>query len=134
MKYKNIELVADEDSEAELLCSVEFDNPKESEKIVDNLVDEILNLFKEFKNEVEIEAVTADIVNVRCWDITFDKPGVELLTEIYNKLVNYQFMTLAPKILIGIHVDGDKWFKREDGSEYNEDAVSMEEFLANLEF
>lgn len=132
MKYKNIELVASDDSEAELLCSVEFDNPKESEKIVDNLVDELLNLFKEFKNEVEIEAVTADIVNVRCWDITFDKPGVELLTEIYNKLVNYQFVTLAPEILIGIHIDGDKWFKREDGSEYNEDAVSMEEFLTNL--
>lgn len=132
MKYKNIELVASDDSESELLCSVEFDNPKESERIIDNLVDEILNLFKGFKKEVEIEAVTADIVNVRCWDITFDKSGVELLTEIYDKLVNYEFTTLTPRILVGVHIEGKERFKREDGSEYNEDAVSMEEFLANL--
>ena len=132
MKYKNIELVAGDDSEAELLCSVVFDNPNESEKIVDNLVNELLNLFSGFKNEVEIEDVTDDIISVRCWDITFDKPGVELLTEIYNKLVSYEFTTLTPRILIGIHIDGDEWFSREDGSEYNEDAVTMEDFLLNL--
>lgn len=134
MKYKNIELLASDNSEAELFCSVEFDNPKESERIIDNLVDEILNLFNGFKNEIEIEAVTADIVNVRCWDITFDKPGVELLTEIYNKLVDYEFTTLTPQITVGIHIDGEEWFKRDDGSEYNEDVVCMEEFLTNLEY
>lgn len=134
MKYKNIELVASDDSEAELLCSVEFDNPKESEKIIDNLVDELLNLFSGFKNEVEIEDVAEEIINVRCWDITFDKVGIELLTEIYNKLVNNHFSTLTPRILVGVHIDGEEWFKRKDGSEYNEDAVSMEEFLANLEY
>lgn len=134
MKYKNIELVASDDSESELLCSVEFDNPKESERIIDNLVDEILNLFKGFKNEVEIEAVTDEIINVRCWDITFDKSGVELLTEIYNKLVNYEFTTLTPRIIVGVHVEGKELFKRKDGSKYNEDAVFMEEFLENLSY
>lgn len=134
MKYKNIELVASDDSEAELLCSVIFDNPNESEKIVDNLCDELLNLFSGFKSEVEIEDVTDEIINVRCWDITFDKPGVELLTEIYNKLVRYKFITLTPQILIGVHIDGDNCFTEEDGSEYNEDVVSMEEFLENLEY
>jgi hypothetical protein len=134
MKYKNIELSTSDNSEAELFCSVEFDNPKESERITDDLIDEILNLFKGFKNEVEIEAVTAEIINVRCWDIAFDKPGVELLAEIYNKLVDYKFTTLTPKITVGIHIDGEEWFEREDGSEYNEDVVSMDEFLTSLEY
>lgn len=134
MKYKNIELVASNDSEAELLCSVEFDNPNESERIVDDLYDELWNLFEGFKNEVEIEDVTDEIINVRCWDITFDKAGIELLKKIYNKLINHKFTTLTPRILIGVHIDGDEGFVGEDGGEYNEDTVSMEEFLENLEY
>lgn len=35
--------------------------------------------------------------------------------------------------MIGVHVDGE-WFKREDGSEYNEDVVTLEEFLSNIEY
>jgi hypothetical protein len=133
MKYKNIELKSGNDSETELLCSVEFNNPEESEIIIDNLVDEILNLFHGFGNEIHIEAVTDEIINVRCWDITFDQSGVDLLKRIYDKLINADFNTIDTKVLIGIHVD-EEWFIGENGDEYNEDVVSLEEFLSNIEF
>lgn len=36
--------------------------------------------------------------------------------------------------MISVHVDGGEWFKREDGFEYNEDDVTLEEFLSNIEY
>ena len=36
--------------------------------------------------------------------------------------------------MLGVHIDGGEWFKREDGSEYNEDVVTLEEFLSNIEY
>ena len=38
------------------------------------------------------------------------------------------------KVMINVHVDGKEWFKKEDGSEYNEDSVTLEEFLLNIEY
>jgi hypothetical protein len=135
MKYKNRELIDNKNNDTELMCCVEFDNPKEdNEVIVDNLIDELIHLFKGYKYVIYIEAVTTGIIEVRCWAITFDKDGVDLLSDIYNKLINADFNTVKPNILIGIYIDGEDWFLREDGSEYNQDIVAYDDFLENIEY
>ena len=37
------------------------------------------------------------------------------------------------KVYVAVHVD-DEWFQREDGTEYNEDVVTLDEFLENVEY
>lgn len=131
MKYKNIELITGDDSEAELLCSVEFENAEEDEEIVEGMEDKLIELFEDLENEIDIEAVADTIIQVRCVDFTFDKEGVLLLKQIYDTLINAE---LDAKVSVNVQVDGDTWFKREDGSEYNEDESSFEEFIQNVEY
>jgi len=79
-----------------------------------------------------IEFLDDNLPNVRCEEITFDKKGVELLTTIYNDIIEANLQNI--NVMIGVHIDDGEWFKREDGSEYNEDVVTLEEFLNNIEY
>lgn len=134
MKFKGIELKEGRDSEAELLVNVEvigdFDEDELEEKM-EELEDELHDIIDCDNHDVYVETVDDNLLQVRCNDITFDKKGIDLITIIYNDIVAAALNNI--KITIGVHVDGEKWFKRDDGSEYNEDIFALDEFLANVE-
>ena len=128
MKFKGIELKEGRDSEAELLVNVEIVGDFDEEDLEDELDDII-----DYDNLcVYVEAVDDKLLQVRCDDISFDEKGVDIITVIYNDIMAAGLSDV--KISIGVHVDGEEWFKREDGSEYNEDMVSLDEFLENVEY
>lgn len=134
MKFKGIELKEGRDSEAELLVNVEvigdFDEDELEEKM-EELEDDLYDIIDYDIHDVYVETVDDNLLQVRCNDITFDKKGIDLITIIYNDIVAAALNNI--KITIGVHVDGEKWFKRDDGSEYNEDIFALDEFLANVE-
>lgn len=134
MKFKGIELKEGRDSEAELLVNVEvigdFDEDELEEKM-EELEDELYDIIDYDIHDVYVETVDDNLLQVRFNDITFDKKGIDLITIIYNDIVAAALNNI--KITIGVHVDGEKWFKRDDGSEYNEDIFALDEFLANVE-
>jgi hypothetical protein len=134
MKYKNIELLVGEDGEAELSCSIEFDNINDDWDLTDDLTNELIELFDNFESSIDIEQYATNLIGIRCIGIGFNKAGVELLTKIYNKLSTADFSVNNSKVLIDVNIDNEEWFKREDGSEYNVDSVTLEEFLANVEY
>lgn len=134
MKFKGIELK--DNTEADLLITIEIVNISDEdeleeygEELEETLYDEVLNYDNCY---VYTEFVDDNLLNVRCDDITFDKKGVEVITTIYKDITEANLADV--KVMIGVHVDGDQWFKREDGSEYNEDSVTLEEFLNNIEY
>lgn len=132
MKFKGIELKTRTDSEAELLVNVkvikEFDELGLDE-YVEELEDQIDEL--DFGDcEIWMEALDDDLFQVRCDDISLDEEGVQLLTNIYNTICDANFDGV--EISIGVH--SDEWFKDENGDEYNEDDVSLSEFLENIEY
>lgn len=134
MKFKGIELKEGKDSEAELLVNVElvgnFDED-ELEERMEELEEELEDIVDYDSCVVYVETVSDNLLQVRCDDITFDEKGVDLITVLHNDIV----AGLSDvKISIGIHVDGEEWFKREDGTDYNEDMVTLNEFLANIEY
>lgn len=135
MKFKGIELKEGRDSEAELLVNVElvgdFDEDELDERM-EKLEDELDDIVDYDNIYVYVEAVDDKLLQVRCDDITFDEKGVDIITVLHNDIVAAGLSDV--KISIGVHVDGEEWFKREDGSEYNEDMVSLDEFLANVEY
>lgn len=136
MKFKGIELRAGNDSEAELLVNIEvtreFYDDDELDDFLDEVEEKIADAFEDYPEDVYIECVTDDLLQVRCDEITFDMNGVVLLTDIH-RVVNG--LNLEDVIVgIGVHVDGEEWFKRENGTEYNEDVVSLEEFLDNVKY
>lgn len=134
MRFKGIELK--ENTEAELLIAIEIVGIEDSdeleeygEELEETLEEDILD----YDNcNPYVELVDDNLLNVRCDDITFDKSGVEVLTDIYNDIVSSNIQNV--NIMINVHVDADEWFKTEDGTEYNEDSVTLEEFLNNLEY
>lgn len=131
MKYRGIELK--DNTEAELLIDVEvvgITDKDELEDYVETLEESLCEVADNDSYEVYTDVVTDNVINVRCDDITFDKTGVELLTLIYNDILNAHLGNT--KVCIAVHIDS--WFKDEDGSEYNEDIVSLDEFLANVEY
>ena len=134
MKFKGIELKEGRDSEAELLVNVEvfgdFDEDELEEKM-EELEDDLYDIIDYDIHDVYVETVDDNLLQVRFNDITFDKKGINLITIIYNDIVAAALNNI--KITIGVHVDGEKWFKRDDGSEYNEDIFALDEFLANVE-
>lgn len=79
-----------------------------------------------------VDFIDDNLLNIRCDEITFDEKGVDLLTVIYKNILNANLQNV--KVMINVHVDGKEWFKKEDGSEYNEDSVTLEEFLLNIEY
>ena len=133
MKFKGIELK--DNTEAELLITIEIVNISDEdeldeygEELEETLYDEVFD----YDNcDVYIDFLDDNLLNVRCDDITFDKKGVELITTIYRDIVEINLENI--NVMISVHVDGDEWFKREDGFEYNEDDVTLEEFLSNIE-
>lgn len=135
MKFKGIELKEGRDSEAELLINVElvgdFDEDEREERMEDleNELGDIINYDNVY---VYVETVDDNLLQVRCDNITFDGKGVDIVTAIYNDIVEANLPDVT--ISIGVHVDGEEWFKREDGTEYNEDMVTLNEFLANIEY
>jgi hypothetical protein len=134
MKFKGIELK--DNTETELLIAIEIVNISDEdeldeygEELEETLYDEVFD----YDNcDVYIDFLDDNLLNVRCDDITFDEKGVELITTIYRDIVEVNLDNI--NVMIGVHVDGCEWFKREDGSEYNEDVVTLEEFLSNIEY
>lgn len=135
MKFKGIELREGRDSEVELLVNVEFVgefDEDELEERMEELEDKLYDITDYDGCDVYVEAVDDNLLQVRCDDITFDEKGVDFVTALHNDIVAAGLDDV--KISIGVHVDGEEWFKREDGSEYNEDMVTLDEFLANIEY
>ena len=134
MKFKGIELK--DNTEAELLITIEIVNisdENELEEYGEELEETLYDEDFDYDNcDVYIDFLDDNLLNVRCDDITFDEKGVELITTIYRDIVEVNLDNI--NVMIGVHVDGCEWFKREDGSEYNEDVVTLEEFLSNIEY
>lgn len=135
MKFKGIELKEGKDSETELLVNVElvgdFDED-ELEERMEELEEELEDIVDYDSCVVYVETVNDNLLQVRCDDITFDEKGVDFITVLHNDIVSAGLSDA--KISIGVHVDGEEWFKREDGTDYNEDMVTLNEFLANIEY
>ena len=132
MKYKGIELKEGQDSEAELLVDVEVTEEACGEQDMEELEESILEVFEGYPEEVYTEIVYDNILEVRCDAITFDVNGVVLLTDICRMV-----LMLLPgdvKVGVAVHVDGEEWFVRDDGTTYNEDVVTLDEFLDNIEY
>lgn len=133
MKFKGIELK--DNTEAELLIAIEIvniSNEDELDEYGEELEETLYNKVLDYDNcDVYIDFLDNNLLNVRCDDITFDKKGVELVTTIYKDIIEANLDNI--NVTIGVHVD-DEWFKREDGFEYNEDDVTLEEFLSNIEY
>ena len=133
MKFKGIELK--DNTEAELFIAIEIvniNNEEELKKYGKKLMKNIYNILNYDNCYPYIEFLDDNLPNVRCEEITFDKKGVELLTTIYNDIIEANLQNI--NVMIGVHIDGYEWFKREDGSEYNEDVVTLGEFLNNIEY
>lgn len=131
MKFKGIELK--ENTEAELLISIEVTKIDSNlEEYVEKLEDDLEDIFENSSYDAYTEVIYDKLLNVRCDDITFDTRGVKLLTQIYTDIIKSNLQNV--KVMINVHVDGKEWFKREDNSEYNEDTVTLGEFLLNIEY
>lgn len=131
MKFKGIELK--ENTEAELLISIEVTKIDSNlEEYVEKLEDDLEDIFENSSYDAYTEVIYDNLLNVRCDDITFDTRGVKLLTQIYTDIIQSNLQNV--KVMINVHVDGKEWFKREDNSEYNEDTVTLGEFLLNIEY
>lgn len=123
MRYRNFELI--KNTECELLCSVTL-RSQCSEEELEQIEDTIEDLFP--NTDVYVEEIADDYINVRCDDITFNKTGVKLLKRIYDKLTKE---LTGATVKVCIHID--EWFK--DGDEdYNEDEVTWEDFIKQLEY
>lgn len=135
LKFKGIELKEGRDSEAELLVNVEVIgdfNEDELEERMEELEEELDDIVDYNNLYVYVDAVDDNLLQVRCNDITFDEKGVDIIITLYNDIVAMGLSDV--KISIGVHVDGEEWFKREDGTKYNEDEVTLDEFLENVEY
>ena len=134
MKFKGIELK--ENTEAELLISIKIiniDNEDELDEYGEELEEELDEDVLNYDNcDVYTEYIDDILINVRCNDFTFDSKGVDAITTIYKDIIAARLANIEVKI--AVHVDGNKWFKREDGAEYNEDEVTLEDFLHNIEY
>jgi len=121
MRYKGIELI--EGSEAELGCYISNTQGVED---INDIVDE---LFENSDEDVYLEEIDENLYQVRCDDIAFDKKGLSLLKRIYDLLRKDKNFDVT----VFIHVDANEWFKDETDHEYNEDVVTWDEFIKNLE-
>ncbi len=124
MKYKGIELIDCNNRENELCCSIESAENQDIYEIEDDVID----MFEDFGKEIVTEVVLDNYMLVRCWDIKFDQNGIDLLKSIYDKLSEVK----NAKVCVDVHTD--EWFTGENGEKYNQDTVSWEEFMENLEY
>lgn len=130
MKFKGIELK--DNTEAELLIEIEIvdiNDEDELEEYGEELEGKLEDILDYDNCSPYVDFIDDNLLNIRCDEITFDEKGVDLLTVIYKNILNANLQNV--KVMINVHVDGKEWFKKEDGSEYNEDSVTLEEFLLN---
>ena len=133
MKFKGIELK--DNTEAELLIEIEIvdiNDEDELEEYGEELEGKLEDILDYDNYSPYVDFIDDNLLNIRCDEITFDEKGVDLLTVIYKNILNANLQNV--KVMINVHVDGKEWFKKEDGSEYNEDSVTLEEFLLNIEY
>lgn len=133
MKFKGIELK--DNTEAELLIEIEIvdiNDEDELEEYGEELEGKLEDILDYDNCSPYVDFIDDNLLNIRCDEITFDEKGVDLLNVIYKNILNANLQNV--KVMINVHVDGKEWFKKEDGSEYNEDSVTLEEFLLNIEY
>ena len=131
MKFKGIELK--DNTEAELLIEIEIvdiNDEDELEEYGEELEGKLEDILDYDNCSPYVDFIDDNLLNIRCDEITFDEKGVDLLTVIYKNILNANLQNV--KVMINVH--GKEWFKKEDGSEYNEDSVTLEEFLLNIEY
>ena len=131
MKYRGIELK--ENTEAEILIALEVTGITDDEEL-ENYIDEIserleMEVLPKIKADVYIDVVYDNLINVRINDQTFDEKGVYIVTSLYNEIRNKAY----ENVNCSIGVNADTFFTDDDGSEYNEDSVTFEQFMSRLE-
>ena len=133
MKFKGIELK--DNTEAELLIEIEIvdiNDEDELEEYGEELEGKLEDILDYDNCSPYVDFIDDNLLNIRCDEITFDEKGVDLCGVRINNNLNANLQNV--KVMINVHVDGKEWFKKEDGSEYNEDSVTLEEFLLNIEY
>jgi len=131
MKYRGIELK--ENTEAEILIALEVTGITDDEEL-ENYIDEIserleMEVLPKIKADVYIDVVYDNFINVRINDQTFDEKGVYIVTSLYNEIRSKAY----ENVNCSIGVNADTFFTDDDGSEYNEDSVTFEQFMSRLE-
>ena len=131
MKYRGIELK--ENTEAEILIALEVTGITDDEEL-ENYIDEIserleMEVLPKIKADVYIDVVYDNLINVRINDQTFDEKGVYIVTSLYNEIRSKAYDNV--NCSIGVNVD--TFFIDDDGTEYNEDLVTLEQFMSRLE-
>ena len=131
MKYRGIELK--ENTEAEILIALEVTGITDDEEL-ENYIDEIserleMEVLPKIKADVYIDVVYDNLINVRINDLTFDEKGVYIVTSLYNEIRS----KACENVNCSIGVNADTFFTDDDGSEYNEDSVTFEQFMSRLE-
>ena len=131
MKYRGIELK--ENTEAEILIALEVTGITDDEEL-ENYIDEIserleMEVLPKIKADVDIDVVYDNLINVRINDQTFDEKGVYIVTSLYNEIRSKAY----ENVNCSIGVNADTFFTDDDGSEYNEDSVTFEQFMSRLE-
>ena len=131
MKYRGIELK--ENTEAEILIALEVTGITDDEEL-ENYIDEIserleMEVLPKIKADVYIDVVYDNLINVRINDQTFDEKGVDIVTSLYNEIRSKAY----ENVNCSIGVNADTFFTDDDGSEYNEDSVTFEQFMSRLE-
>ena len=131
MKYRGIELK--ENTEAEILIALEVTGITDDEEL-ENYIDDIserleMEVLPKIKADVYIDVVYDNLINVRINDQTFDEKGVYIVTSLYNEIRSKAY----ENVNCSIGVNADTFFTDDDGSEYNEDSVTFEQFMSRLE-
>lgn len=131
MKYRGIELK--ENTEAEILIALEVTGITDDEEL-ENYIDEIserleMEVLPKIKADVYIDVVYDNLINVRINDQTFDEKGVYIVTSLYNEIRSKAY----ENVNCSIRVNVDTFFTDDDGTEYNEDLVTLEQFMSRLE-
>ncbi len=141
MKYKNIELIPGTDSSAELLVHILISDDADDDFMEYVEISFLIDLPYHIRCfHADISHPIEHLITVRIpGGINFDCDGVEFLINRLYKEVETFVKSDNDKmtVKIGVHVDGlgkEFVFFKEDGSWYNEDSVTPEEFLANIEY
>lgn len=131
MKYRGIELK--ENTEAEILIALEVTGITDDEEL-ENYIDELSEklereVLPKVKADAYLDVVYDNLINVRINDQTFDEKGVYIVTSLYNEIRSKVY----ENVNCSIGVNADTFFTDDDGSEYNEDSVTFEQFMSRLE-
>ena len=131
MKYRGVELK--ENTEAEILIALEvtgITDDEELENYIDVLSERLeVEVFPKIKADVYIDVVYDNLINVRINDQTFYEKGVYIVTSLYNEIRS----KASENVNCSIGVNADTFFTDDDGTEYNEDSVTLEQFMSRLE-